>query len=195
MKLWLIYQVADSTGEFDTPVLYAVTTEKSLFKDFMNTRKTEYFRVIKKADVLESNWRTFRNTHKAYRLIRVKVETSRETKFDPKHIEVVMTEREEELVYLRQDQIYQELAKHTFPNAKLFCEELIRALDVINFFEIYWYYADDRSSFYSCYTKEMKDFNEYPEDMIRVKWDMFSIFMYFFGNTMKDTFNNLDERQ
>lgn len=179
MKLYFIYQIANKAGVFDTPRLYAVTTNKKMMNTFLDSRYKDYFYTKKAEDVSRENYRTFRDTHSGYFLTETEFKTRSSEDVGIQKIKLIVTQYEDEQVFLNKEKVWEELAKHTSDYLDCFNDDLKKLLEKLHYYKIYEFYRVDQIQIpYG----EPLPFDDYEN--IHLEFDEFSIFMFFFGSTM-----------
>ena len=189
VKVHIFFKLSDSPdGEmYHKPILYAYTEDEELAKLFRNSRNMEMFHEeVKKISYEE--FIEFSKTYSGYRLLMGHFVTKNDSGsyFRSTTVPMVVTDSEEKKTYMCLDKIYSQLARHTF-NPSILKTKYGRLLQSFNFNDMYLF-----SSFMSPTYGMMYDYDTYGsfmDEMIgekdKIHEDSFSIFMDFYGSTIK----------
>ena len=179
MKVYQFFKVASLNGPLPEPMLYAFTNDKELSTAFTNTRNMKLFakQVI---DIPKKEYKEFADKHSGYILGSCGFTTRSTLSFDREQIaRFVATRSEEQFVYTSSDKIITELSKHTKECSEIFNDDLLKALNILNYFDILTFSMKNEYYFYPAAT----EFNDVQD--LNLKYDMLELFVYFFGDTIK----------
>lgn len=179
MKVYQFFQIATLNGPLPEPMLYAFTNDKELSNAFTNTRNMKLFakQVI---NIPKKEYKEFADKHRGYILGSCGFTTRSTLSFDREQIaRFVATRSEEQFVYTSSDKIITELSKHTKECSEIFNDDLIKALKILNYFDIFTFSMKNEYYFYPTAT----EFNDTQD--LNLKYDMLELFVYFFGDTIK----------
>lgn len=179
MKVYQFFKVASLDGPLPEPILYAFTNDKELSNAFTNTRNMKLFakQVI---DIPKKEYKEFADKHSGYILGSCGFTTRSALSFDREQIvRFVATRSEEQFVYTSSDKIITELSKHTKECGEIFNNDLLKALNILNYFDILTFSMKNEYYFYPAAT----EFNDVQD--LNLKYDMLELFVYFFGDTIK----------
>ena len=179
MKVYQFFQIATLNGPLPEPILYAFTNDKELSNAFTNTRNMKLFakQVI---NIPKKEYKEFADKHRGYILGSCGFTTRSTLSFDREQIaRFVATRSEEQFVYTSSDKIITELSKHTKECSEIFNDDLIKALKILNYFDIFTFSMKNEYYFYPTAT----EFNDTQD--LNLKYDMLELFVYFFGDTIK----------
>lgn len=179
MKVYQFFQIATLNGPLPEPILYAFTNDKELSIAFINTRNMKLFakQVI---DIPKKEYKEFADKHRGYILGSCGF-TTRSTLLSDREqiVRFVATRSEEQFVYTSSDKIITELSKHTKECSEIFNDDLLKALNILNYFDILTFSMKNEYYFYPAST----EFNDVQD--LNLKYDMLELFVYFFGDTIK----------
>lgn len=178
MKVYLFYRVATKTMNIDPPTLYAFTENKELADKFELTRDMKQF-YLKKVKMNEEEFNKFRYDF-GHCNLRLSGFTTRIKDFGKDIMFLVTTEKEEESVYLRADDILKELGKYTDMEAGYFNTEVMKALNQLNYYSLYKFYSNDENYLYSGINPI--GVNHFD---LNLTYDMLNLFFFFYGDTLK----------
>ena len=179
MKVYQFFKVATLDGPLSEPLLYAFTDDKKLSNEFTNTRNMKLFakQVIK---IPKKEYKEFADKHRGYILGSCGFTTRSGLSPDGEQIaRFVATRSEEQFVYTSSDKIISELSKHTKECSEIFNDDLLKALKIINYFDIFTFSVQNEYYFYP----ETIPFNDTQD--LNLKYDMLELFVYFFGDSIK----------
>lgn len=178
MNMYSIFMIADQTGIFSEPRLYAISNNKELVQEFKETRNMNFFR-IKKDEMTKSEYKKYADKYKAYVLgMRGYITHSDISRTKSKIVSIVSTSYEEETVYIKSGHTQSELAKHTLEDSDIFNDEIIEALKYFMYFDFYMTSSSDEFDYYSGYQISINDsFKDWNVDMLE-------LFIMFYGNTL-----------
>lgn len=178
MKLHLFKQIGDARGSYNAPILHAFTTDKVLAKEFKETRDMENFihRVI---EVDKYEYNQFSKNYPGKVLTRTTLNTKDEDG-GLKKVSVTMTFSEEEQSVLRTDSVYEELGKHTMYDVIMLNDDILEALDYIDYFDIMKFY---NSIIDEPYNLRIRTANGMAD---KNTIDELEVFMFFFGYLMNE---------
>ena len=179
MKVYQFFKVATLDGPLSEPLLYAFTDDKKLSNEFTNTRNMKLFakQVI---DIPKKEYKEFADKHRGYILGSCGFTTRSGLSPDGEQIaRFVATRSEEQFVYTSSDKIISELSKHTKECSEIFNDDLLKALKIINYFDIFTFSVQNEYYFYP----ETIPFNDTQD--LNLKYDMLELFVYFFGDSIK----------
>jgi len=171
MQVYFIYKITD------TPLLYAITDKKDLKDEFLSTRRKNGFKSVKK-DLTKEEWIRFTSIHSSY-LLGYKWFKTKDEDGESTDISVVATRKEEGEVFNKSDIVFTELARFVDEEAIKFNNELLSALDVLLYYNVYKW-DNTNKGIYNPFTAGVE--NRFLEYEI----DTFNLFLYLF----KDTFDN-----
>ena len=173
MKVTLFLKIGDARGAFPKPQLYAYSHDKTLVKSFKESRNMDLF-IEKVENMDKKQYDYFRLKNKATQLIPTELMTKSDKSFTGvEEIPITLTYHEEEFIFLRQDSIFNEMARFVDYSSMSFEDKIIDALDALSYFDIY-------NFFYNC------DLScSAPNSITDLLIDRFALFMFFFGQTMK----------
>lgn len=179
MKVYQFFKIASLDGPLPEPILYAFTNDKELSNAFTNTRNMKLFakQII---DIPKKEYKEFADKHSGYILGSCGFTTRSTLSFNREQIaRFVTTRSEEQFVYTSSDKIITELSKHTKECSEIFNDDLIKALKILNYFDIFTFSMKNEYYFYPTAT----EFNDTQD--LNLKYDMLELFVYFFGDTIK----------
>lgn len=191
--VYLIFQIRNRVRNLDVIKLYAYTTKKKLLNDFIENRDMSLFRVEEK-DVPDTDFTQFQIIHAKERLTTMHFETLDiiNGKRKTKNVSVTGPVYEEEFIFLNSDKIMNEIAKTTISTAKFLKDEYIQALQFFHYFEFDAYKSEraEFDSFYSGFNFDCDDDSLYGFPItehlyFNCKYDQLSLFIYFYGQTLK----------
>ena len=191
--VYLIFQIRNRVRNLDVIKLYAYTTKKKLLNDFIENRDMSLFRVEEK-DVPDTDFTQFQIIHAKERLTTMHFETLDiiNGKRKTKNVSVTGPVYEEEFIFLNSDKIMNEIAKTTISTAKFLKDEYIQALQFFHYFEFDAYKSEraEFDSFYSGFNFNCDDDSLYGFPItehlyFNCKYDQLSLFIYFYGQTLK----------
>ena len=144
MKIWLIYYTGnldDISVEFEesdgNDRLYAITNDKKLYKEFMNTRNEKVFKV-KKKDVLPSEYAELSTQFRGSVLSKETLETKGEDGYSKDSVDMVMTEHEYQIA-TDEDFIEYVLCSDEFwansPEPIILKPKIMKALEVLQYIQ------------------------------------------------------------
>lgn len=178
MKIYLFLLIGDNRGSFDTPIIYAFTPEKRLAKKFIETRNMDMF-IEKTVDVNKNEYNNYLINYKGHLLVDSGFVTSSNNCFSNiSTVKLVVTQHEEETVFIKADIVLMELSKYTSPISELFNTELLDALSEVEYINIFNFYLMNNQG----YPSHLK----LSPSEINVSIDYLSLFLYFYGYTMKE---------
>lgn len=181
MKIYLIYKRVECEEQ---STLYAFTTKAYIKDRFVEERRKDVFRVREK-ELSKSLFRSFLSKYKSLELSIKSFETRdlniTGERYKTKYIQFVASYKEELDVFIKSDQVIYEIGKNTTSCAQYFNSELIRALYILLYFDIYKFakgiYIND--SFAECLP-----YFEFDNRERGYKVDQFMMFLKLFGNTI-----------
>lgn len=188
-KIHLFFRLKDIIdGQlYGKPVLYAYTDDEELAEIFTNTRDMRIFHEeIKKVSVEE--FMEFSKTYSSQRLLIGNFITKDDTLgyIRRTSLPIVVTDSEEKKTYLSLDKIYTSLSRHVF-NPGILKKKYGVALQTLNFNDFYLLsqkgflpYGDEYFAYE--FQRPIQCVNDTIEN---IHEDSFSIFMDFYGSTMK----------
>ena len=189
MKLMVIYRVKEASGEvLSKPLLYAFTDDSSLMEMFRKTRDMSFFG-IKELNVSKEELFDFSKVHGNYRLVIGKFISKDDNEDDTinrKVINIVVPELEELQVYNYHDRVFTDILPRHAIDIYVFGKKYAKVFDMLDIHRMHFWRIHKTVILNSCYG--FKPFHVEPvsfydtEDMTV---DTFSIYMDFFGYTMK----------
>lgn len=189
MKLMVIYRVKEASGEvLSKPLLYAFTDDSSLMEMFRKTRDMSFFG-IKELNVSKEELFDFSKVHGNYRLVIGKFISKDDNEDDTinrKVINIVVPELEELQVYNYHDRVFTDILPRHAIDIYVFGKKYAKVFDMLDIHRMHFWRIHKTVILNSCYG--LKPFHVEPvsfydtEDMTV---DTFSIYMDFFGYTMK----------
>ena len=189
MKLMVIYRVKEASGEvLSKPLLYAFTDDSSLMEMFRKTRDMSFFG-IKELNVSKEELFDFSKVHGNYRLVIGKFISKDDNEDDTinrKVINIVVPELEELQVYNYHDRVFTDILPRHAIDIYVFGKKYAKVFDMLDIHRMHFWRIHKTVILNSCYGLE--PFHVEPvafydtEDMTV---DTFSIYMDFFGYTMK----------
>lgn len=178
MTCYQFILVQNLNGIINEPQMYAFTDDISLMKEFKITRNMNFF-LLKEVDIPKRIYQKFQDKYRGHKLTRTKFKT-RNTNEIPTYTSVytVCTGIEEQSVFIKADRSLLEIGKYT-ESLGFLKQEYLLALTVYSYFKIYNFTNANTHSFYgNCGT--------FFEDELKFEYDEFSLFLFFFGYTMKN---------
>ena len=173
MTVYFIYK----HGQDIHPFLYAITDKKKLKDSFVKERKKSLF-VVKEKDMTKEQFLQLCSQHGKYLLGKRGFET--QSPFpelsSSSVIWLTTTDYEEMDVFTKEDTVLVSLGRYTDDIACAFKKELLKALDLLHYFEIYKFVNDRRYSYF------VEGVDLFSSENYRI--DMFGVFLYLYGDTL-----------
>ena len=189
MKLMVIYRVKEASGEaLSKPLLYAFTDDPSLMEMFKETRDMSFFG-IKELNVSKEELFDFSKVHGNYRLVIGKFISKDDNEDDTinrKVINIVVPELEELQVYNYHDRVFTDILPRHAIDIYVFGKKYARVFDMLDIHRMHFWRIHKTVILNSCYGLEpfhVEPVSFYDTEDMTV--DTFSIYMDFFGYTMK----------
>ena len=159
------------------PELYGVTDNKEIRDVFLKDRDKTLFISLKK-DFTKKDYKLFLSDHYGYELKYRNFDTDDEKANGPlgKSVSIVTTFNEEMQTYLKQDRVYEILAEYTNDFVTLFNDELLEALNLLGYFNIYKFchVCDEFVAGVQSFDSDI----DFP-----FKVDSFGLFLHMYGHT------------
>ena len=176
MKAYFIYRV-DTPYE---PYLYAVTDLKELKKSFLRERKKGMFKSVTK-NLTSEEWYEFYRDHNRYILASRGYYTKAENSSKSVFVIITSTMYEEDDTFIKADRALLEVGRHTDEIALACNNEILWALNELNYFEIYKFTnMTEHQPFLDGIS---------PYELIDNNIDAFNVFCMLYGDTID--LNNL----
>ena len=170
--LHIFYLIKNRRGEvLDPPVVYAATDEPDLAKEFKQTRNMElfYYKKVKcsRKEVIENLDRL-----RGCKLTKTTFLTK--NFFGTKTVEVVVTWKEEQEIFLSSNKIYTNLISPSVINPDIFNDDVYKMLDSITYTRLWR-------------VKKESSINPFEEESsyLSLKYDELSIFIKSYGWLLK----------
>ena len=170
--LHIFYLIKNRRGEvLDPPVVYAATDEPDLAKEFKQTRNMElfYYKKVKcsRKEVIENLDRL-----RGCKLTKTTFLTK--NFFGTKTVEVVVTWKEEQEIFLSSNKIYTNLISPSVINPEIFNDDVYKMLDSITYTRLWR-------------VKKESTINPFEEEStyLSLKYDELSIFIKSYGWLLK----------
>ena len=183
-KFYLFNTVKHSSEKL-TPILYAFTTDKKLYKKFKSFRDMDKFEIIK-TDVTDDELIDFAHFNHKHELKEIVLKTRHPEFFNKiSKVSIVGTRSEEEGVAFLVEDFFSQVKKAFKVNPILFNDEYKELLDNIGYTSLYkWVKSFSIDGFYS-----MRDFDEITDFSRNITsnfdFDEFNLFLAKYGGTMK----------
>ena len=161
-----------------SPFLYAVTDKKYLKKSFMEERKKSMFTAIEKI-ISKEEFLEFCKHHSKYLLGRRGFRTNSPSSFNNDAIVyLTATDYEEMDVVTKEDCVFLEIGRYTDEEAKVFNKDILKALNILHYFEIYKFVNDNHCE----YDYFVRGVDKFTSENYKI--DNFGVFLYLYGNTI-----------
>lgn len=183
MTVWMFYLRHEG---FDTTSLYAYTNEKEKAKEFSEQRNPDKLVMFKRTKFSKEEWNALNTQRPSLRIIEGHFYTKGELYGSKKSVRVLCTAKEEEIITLKIDKIWEEFSQYLF-DTRAFKKEYLAALEKLLFIKFFCFYVikrvQDADYFYETYYSNLElnesfiyeDFREnfYEYDELRVFLKMF----------------------
>ena len=179
MTVYCIYKKGNSIS--DSPFLYAFTEKKNLKDTFLEERKKDMF-ICKKHDITEKEYKELKSNHgSSLYLTRKGFRTSHTIgEMDIVYMTIILGEDMD--VFTNSDKVISEIAKYTDPISRSFNKELLKALDTLEYFNIQKFSSTPTDE--DWFLRGVGDYASFDFKGADIRIDEFSLFLYFFGNTI-----------
>lgn len=191
-SLYVIEQVrSPDMSHKINPVLYGLTREKSLAKEFMKTRKSGLFELTK-LDLKKNEAYNMLDDNPGRVLFKDTLRTSVEYG-EQRNISIVMTQDETVNIMTKVESFWGQLGIFTNPNVFILDDKYLRTLNDLGYFvamtnlssEVSYDIVNDINYEMNKYGNFFKNHEGY-HIMKSIVFDEFQIFMHFYGWTMID---------
>jgi hypothetical protein len=171
----------------EIPEMFGFTTEKDIYKAFIDTRNMDIF-YCNKTEITDKLYQEFITTYKARELQYLDVYTR--SSIDPmkkEKITILSTWLELEGIVLKIDKVFEEMMRHSSPTVFRLKEKYIEALSTIYYLETCKFsyphgFSDEIDSLFSgLYQSD----DEKGVIKSNLDYDEFALYLYFNGYTFK----------
>lgn len=187
-----LYEINRDPSEKLTPILYAYTTDKKLYRNFKSFRNMSKFQIVK-SELSDSEIDMFTHFNYKNELKEIVLKT-RHPQFMNKvsKITIVGTRSEEEGVAYLVEDFFSQVKKAFRVNPEIFDDEYKEILDGIGYSDLYkWVSTFDIDGYYSMDTFDsVKSFTRNITSQF--DFDEFNLFLTKYGGTM-DVYNREEE--
>lgn len=188
MKIWLFIRYANKKGKLDMPRLYAFTKKKRIANEFKKVRNMEHF-LMKEKDITTDEYYDICKKFVSLELRLTGLKTFNKEERKTSIVYLPITKNEEEIAIIKGDDLLEnELIRKSYMDFSMINSKYFNALDVIDYFDHHLQNTVFEDQYFYSGLYNMREITtKYNFIDSKYNIDQLAFFLYFFGETMKDT--------